>query len=588
MNYSFFLKWSLTVSVSMSLVGCSNIGIDLADTGGAETISSSTADSLRLSAISALRRSDASTARNAAQQLVLADPRSHQAHLLLAASHQLAGDPASLDLAMSGYEAAKQFSGSNAWPSLLAGMAALQRKDAKKAVNLFANAVIADPDNSLAFEGLAAAAYASGRIELAQASAKRAQTLDPNSAIGWRLATLSAAAKGEQSSVDSLLNQPPSALSAIERNFVNQRSQVLLRTAAFDTSTTSEPENKNDTVIASTTLNNGNIDTIDDDSAESDVSATSRTAEVMPGASNQLTVEVTLILSDLRDTTKYGVNLLDSLQSIYSMGRSSSSTTTTTGGVSSTDGAVTITRAIKTPDLAYNLNVFNKGKRSYEVIARPSLTAFAGEQSAFFVGEQLKVGVSGINTAGLETVDVGVSLKVTPNQIRTDGAQFRIEADRSFFGDQGAGRFSESVALFKQSVAATADVRFGETLILSGLSESVSDGQESGVPILGDIPGINLLFHNEAYLKRGRSVLVLVTPSLPASFARTRDVDPALTRLVHMWDTVIEKTHGIDALTSRLQHSRKFTRAAAEDIAIRNINDPKLLDSLFSSTIINR
>ena len=357
----------------------------------------------------------------------------------------------------------------------------------------------------------------------------------------------------------------------------------MLRTAAFDTSATSELDSTNDTALASTTLDNGNVDAINEGTVESDSSASGQAADVMPGASNQLTVEVTLILSDLRDTTKYGVNLLDSLQSIYSMGRSSSSTTTTTGGVGSTDDAVTITRAIKIPDLAYNLNVFNKGNRSYDVIARPSLTAFAGEQSAFFVGEQLKVGVSGVNTAGLETVDVGVSLKVTPNQIRQDGAQFRIEADRSFFGDQGAGKFSESVALFKQSVAATADVRFGETLILSGLSESVTDGQESGVPILGDIPGVNLLFHNEAYLKRGRSVLVLVTPSLPASFARTRNADPALTKLVQMWDTVIEKRHGIDALTSRLQHSRKFTRAAAEDISVRNINDPKLLDSLFGS-----
>ena len=560
-------RLSLIIAISVGLTACSSLSDSIIGSESSDIIAPAQTKSLYSTAINALRTGNASAARDAAQRLVLADPRSHEAHLLLAASHQLAGDPTSLDLAISGYKASKQFSASNTWASLLAGMASLQRKEPQKALDFFADAIMADPDQPIAFEGLAAAAYASGRLELAQASAKHALALDPNSAIGWRLAVLSAAAKGDQAQVNTMLATPPSTLSATDQNLVTQRSNVLLRTAAFETTSASElpaTEATQNELVTASPVNH-------------------KPAEVMPGASNQLTVEVTLILSDLRDTTKYGVNLLDNLQSIYSIGRSNTLTSKGSGDDTVVDKAVTITRAIKTPDLSYNLNIFNRGKRIYEVIARPSLTAFAGEPSSFFVGEQLKVGVSGVNTSSLESVDVGVSLKVTPNQIRTDGAQFRIEADRSFFGDQGAGKFSESVALYKQSVSATADVRFGETLILSGLSEAVTDGQESGVPILGDIPGTNLLFHNEAYLKRGRSVLVLVTPSLPVALERTREVSPALSKLVEMWDTVIERQHGLVPLTARLQKSRIFTRMAADDIAVRTISDNQLLSSLTDS-----
>ena len=127
--------------------------------------------------------------------------------------------------------------------------------------------------------------------------------------------------------------------------------------------------------------------------------------------------------------------------------------------------------------------------------ARPSLTAFVGQPSSFFVGEQLVVQTSGVNTAQLERIDVGVRLSVTPSQVRPDGAQFRLEADRSFFSDVPGGTFREQLSIFKQSVSATADVRYGETLVLSGLQEQVFDHQDSKVPGIGDVPGPNLLLN---------------------------------------------------------------------------------------------
>jgi len=550
------VRSGLAFLIALALSACAMVGLKGPD-GGTQS-GYSAAENLGSRAIEALRRGDDATARDAAQKLVLADPRSSQAHLLLAASHHLAGDPASLDMALSGYGAARQFAGNSAWAPLLAGMAALLRSQPELAMEQFASAALADPDQYLAFEGLAAAAYASEQLELAQAAAARARTLNANSTIGWRMATLSAAGLGDSPRVKTLLTQAPVLLPAVERQWVVQRSQVLLRTVAIDQQVAQAPG----AAQAPTS----------DPSSKVDLPAVH--------APNQLTVDVTLILADDQKTKAFGVNLLDGLQGIFSVARNQTRTSASGGPSSIT---TTITRAIRIPDITYNLNIFNRGNRYYEVIARPSLTAFTGQQSTFFVGEQLHVQVSGVNTAALEKIDVGVGLKITPNQIREDGAQFNVEAQRSFFSDQGLGSFLQGLATFKQSVTATADVRFGETLILSGLSESATDGVGSRTPVLGDIPGPNVLFSRETQINRSRSVLVLITPSRPAGFARTRTVAPGVQRLIELWDAVIERHHGLPALAERIQRGPKFTRAAAGDIAVRSVGDPQVLAPLLAS-----
>lgn len=522
----------------------------------------SAAENLQSRAIESLRRGDATTARDAAQELVLADPRSSRAHLLLAASHHLAGDPASLDLAQSGYSAARQFAGNSSWAALLAGMASLQHSQPEQAVEQFASAALADPEQVLAFEGLAAAAYANGQIELAQTAAERARQLSADSAIGWRMATLSAAGRGDGMRVKTLLTQPPVQVPAVERQWVEQRSHSLLRTAAVDQDVA---QSSSDPAARPTEPPTGD--------------AVGRTDPPPVSAPNQMTVDVTMILVDDQRSTAFGVNLLDGLRGIFSIGRSVTAASTGAGYT----GTTTITRAIRIPDITYNLNIFNRGNRYYEVIARPSLTSFAGQQSTFFVGEQLFVQVSGVNSAQVEKIDVGVGLKITPQQIREDGTQFRVEVERSFLSDQAIGSFAQGLATFKQSVAATGDVRFGETLILSGLSESVTDGQRSRTPVLGDIPAVNVLFSRSTRLDRSRSVMVLVTPSRPAGLPRTRIVAPAVQRLIELWDKVIERQHGLDALSARIQRSPKFTRAAVGDIAVRSVRDPLVLAPLLFS-----
>lgn len=530
-------------------------------------------------ALAALDKGDSASSIAFAQNMVMNDIRSAQAHLILAAGYHLSGDQPSLELAGSGYKTASQFAGQGYWSDYLSGVVAIQRHQEMQALEHFAAAALNAPDNAMVFEGLAAAAYLTGHLGLAEAAAQRTRKLSPDSSIGWQLLTLVKAAQGQRQMVTSLIDQAPQTVGADQRRWVNSRAANLIRTVNLEA-----PDPVTSRGITTAQLQLGQADPQGlqggnqppDQQTNQQPNLPMLQQELPPDTDQQLTVDVTVILSDDRSSSAYGVNLLDGLQGIYSFSKGTQAIYSTTGDSSQT----TITRAIRTPDITYNLNIFNRGGRFYEAIARPSLTAFIGEPSSFFIGEQLVVNISGIQSAQLERIDVGVSLKITPADIRSDGSRFRVEVDRGFFSDQSSGSFKESVSTFRQSVAATADVKFGETLILSGLSETVNDGASSRTPILGDIPVVDTLFSRTTKVKRTRSAIVLVTPSKVGVMNRTVKNSEKIDRLMRLWDSVVEPRVGAESLYEKYKQGPTFTRPAAGDVNVRDLQDPSLRRAL--------
>ena len=293
-------------------------------------------------------------------------------------------------------------------------------------------------------------------------------------------------------------------------------------------------------------------------------------AAIDAAAINQISLDVAIVLSQNTRRERSGINLLDGLTLQYGLGRQ------VTRSVGDAEGARTadtyqrvITSTIGVPQLNYNLNLFNRGGQAYSVVARPQLTAFRGEQSAFFVGRSLKVAVNGINNGSLEQIDIGVELKVTPVEITATGTRVRIEAERSFLTADQAGSFNEALTTFRQKVSATAEIHFGETLLLSGLNESVDDATFSKTPILGDLPIIGNLFSERAKTQRRDSVIVLVTPAQPMAlaglpFARAEHA----ARLATLWSQVIDPGSNADVARARLSRIRMFTRMAATDVTM--------------------
>lgn len=479
--------------------------------------------------VDALKAGQSKEAIAAFSELVSRQPRDAAPQTLLALSYQQAGasDPEALELALAGYDLALKAEPGQFWAAALAGRAAYDRGRFDEASRRFAQAVIARPDDPRALLALASATYMSGDPALAAAAAGRAAALtsDPSSrSAALRLAALAETAAGDGAQarlrLASLTTQDPAAAAAVA-----PRVDQLQRTNGVD------------------------------------VVATVPAAD-LPAGADQVSIDVAIVLSQNTSRERIGVNLLDGLRLNYSNNRQS---TRTEGEGESTLQRV-ITTAIGIPQLNYNLNLFNRGGQFYSVVARPMLTAFRGETSEFFVGRSLRVAVRGVNSGQLEQIDIGIELKVTPVEIAPGHTRIKIEAGRSFLTADPAGTFAEALTTFRQKVNATAEIRFGETLVLSGLSESVDDATFSKTPVIGDAPIVGSLFNERAKTSRRDAVLILVTPargtSLPGRpWARPDAVD----KLARLWTQVVDpSSNGADA-AARLARVRMFTRMAPGD-----------------------
>ncbi|MFA6117043.1 MAG: tetratricopeptide repeat protein [Sphingomonas sp.] len=487
-------------------------------------------------------------------ELTARRPRDPSAQTLLALAYHQSGetDPEAVELALAGYDLALKAEPGSFWAAALAGRAAFDRGRYDEATRRFAQAVLARPSDPAALLALGTAAYRNGDVTLAAASAGRAADLatTPEAKLpALRLAALAEAASGNAERGRSLI----AAIDAIDPAVaaaLQPRVAQLAQTAPVDAqpvAVSSEP------VVADTP--------------------------------SQISVDVAIVLAQNTARERIGMNLLDGLRLQYGYNRADTRRVTRGGSPSDSFERV-ITEAIGVPQLTYNLNLFNRGGQFYQVVARPTLTAFRGEVSEFFVGRTLKVAVGGVNLGQLEQIDIGIELKVTPVEITADGTRVRIETGRSFLTSEPAGSFSEALTTFRQKVAATAELKFGETLVLSGLSESVDDRTFSKVPVLGDIPLAGSLFNERAMTSRRDAVLILVTPSRPTAlpgrpWARADSVE----RLARLWTEIVDpSSNGTDA-AARLGRMRMFTRMAPGDAPLAWPSPGKLSGQLLGELL---
>ncbi len=501
-----------------------------------------------------------------------AEPQNGYLHLLNGLSYQLADDSQrSAELAQVGYEAAEKFAPGYYWSHYYAGLAKFERQDYAAAAEAFARAIMDRPDAPQALAGLAAAAYYGGDLDLARLAASRALALAPRDPQMLRTAAYVAAVRGQRDELAAVIERanalPEGGLSAHAA-----RLAQLQRTATLAAVQERTP-------VAPVASNAG--------AGESRDSPAASPATVPAGNSpQQVMVEVTLLLS--QDTTKQnvGINLLDGLKLQFGgENRGERRTATGTGDVFSR----VVTAALSVPQINYSLNLFNTHDDFYDVVVRPSLVATLGQQSEFFIGRTLSVGVSGINLGALQTIDVGTSVKLTPLEITGERTKFRIDTVRSFFVPASSGSFQQSVSTFKQTVGATAEVEFGKTLILSGLYEAVNVGWTSKVPVLGDLPLGNVLFNEREKTQSRDAAIVLVTPRLAGTIdTGTREFrSETLHNLLSLWKELVDPLANMDALTNKVR--RKVFRHFGPqpgDLRLPAASDPGLVRQAIGDTMV--
>ena len=234
-------------------------------------------------------------------------------------------------------------------------------------------------------------------------------------------------------------------------------------------------------------------------------------------------IDAVLIRTVDTQSNSFGINLLTGLQ-IFA-GTQKSSTTTQVAGSSVTENvsasvlgignAVSATLNGISGILSYTLNIANSTTSNSQVVARPTLTALDRIPSTFYSGSVQTVGLNGGGVSGAQVTNIptGVSLSVTPTFIDDETMMLAVKASRSFISNTAAvGGFNAGISIAQHAVTANVRVKYGETLVLDGLTDRESSRGQDGVPILQDIPIIQYLFNNVTRMQYAENVLVLITP----------------------------------------------------------------------------
>ena len=470
------------------------------------------------------------------------DVTNSRLHFLNGLSYHLRamkGDAAALALAEQGYELAVQFDANNWVARYYLGRIRLDQKDYDGAREQLAEAVILHPEEPDLLYSLAVAAYYSQDLETAAGALDRLRQITPDAPKALEASSIVMAGLNRPAVAKSFLDQYKAVAKDDHRTrYLSRRLDDWKRfyVQVADNAPPPSPAAAEDVQIAQMPGGSTFGAPAEGSGFGAPLSPTGTTGEAAapaeagaaPAAAGEgdqhkmVIVDVVMIRTEEDHTTAKGVNLLNGLQLQFGSGATtpgfsaSQTRTKTVGSVTSS-----LTRAIGIPAITYSLNIANANSKRNEILARPTLIAMNGLESKFFSGQNIVgVVVGGANSAGsTEKVvqDIGVELTVKPTFLPDGRIMLTARAIRTFLTTPNTTSitFGTRIDTSKTNVTANVAMNFGETLILSGLSEKETERTRDGVPGLQDVPLLQYFFSRATTRDFQKSALILLTPRDP-------------------------------------------------------------------------
>jgi len=221
----------------------------------------------------------------------------------------------------------------------------------------------------------------------------------------------------------------------------------------------------------------------------------------IPKVQNLITLQDVMIETDVQfinlDLTKgknMGMNVLDTL----SLGASA-------GGGTGSGGRLPVSFGIS-GSAKFVADLLNS---SGKTVASPHLSTKNGETGSFQSGGTAYLNAPGAQGVGnLIAVDYGVILKVKPTLQGHDRVQNEVTIEVSMPVATAGTQFT----LQKYNTTCTAVCKVGESMVISGMTQTISTGNSSKTPLLGDVPILELFFSNKTSDKERHEFVIVVTP----------------------------------------------------------------------------
>lgn len=499
------------------------------------------------------------------------DLNNSQLHFLNALSYHyraLEGESALYSLAEQGYAMAVQFDASNSIARHFRGLLHLDRREYAQAQHHLSEAALYRPDDAELLQDLSVAAYYNKDPKTAFAVLESLRDQGVNTLQDFNLLrglALSSASLGDAERAKRYLDAMRKAgAPAPQTEFVSKRlkdweasyASGMVKTQFGPGPSTQSPPGGFQQPYQGGSFQPGQFVQPGQFGQQRPGGGVSALGGTQLGSfvdKQMVMVDVVIVSADEDNSNTMGVNLMDGLRvqfgnaagtPAWSRGTVINRGGTLAGGATNSGGITTpadlvavdnssttrnITRQIGLAGVAYTLNIANASERSNEVLARPTLVALSGQTSQFFSGTDI-VGAavsSGQGSSVQVQKEVGVRLSVTPEFLPDNLIRLQVIAERTFLTNPSSNVvFDFRLDTTKTIVNANVAMKYGETMILSGLSERDKGVDNSGVPGLRDVPLVQYLFSKKSERDFQKSILILITPRRAQYVQRNQaDVD---------------------------------------------------------------
>ena len=170
---------------------------------------------------------------------------------------------------------------------------------------------------------------------------------------------------------------------------------------------------------------------------------------------------------------------------------------------------------------------FLQSKGRGRILSRPLVVTANNIEAEMNSGSVINVRLSGEKTASLQEIKTGVTLRVTPRLIPNPGDNrsqdqilLKVYAETS---SPMAGINVDGIPQINSQHASTeVTVLQGEPYLVSGLIKDRESMNQSGIPLLQDLPLIGWLFRSEGSTSALDHVLVFVTPTRLEPFSKQK------------------------------------------------------------------
>ena len=155
------------------------------------------------------------------------------------------------------------------------------------------------------------------------------------------------------------------------------------------------------------------------------------------------------------------------------------------------------------------------------MLANPKLTTLNGKEASILIGSRIPYVITGTAFAGgaaapvqqVQREEVGIKLRITP-LINADGyITTVIEPEVStVIGFQGQN--NDLPVVSTRQASTTVRLKDGTSVIIGGLLSEERTTNITKVPILGQIPGLGVLFQHRSATTTKHDLVIEVTPHI--------------------------------------------------------------------------